>query len=110
VTKPPKDAGASVRARLLHLAREHGDDFQLLLTRYANERLLYRLTQSRHQGGFILKGATLFTLWTGHPHRATRDVDLLGIGDPSEDRIREALPSASRSRSSMMAWCSTWAR
>jgi hypothetical protein len=49
VTKPPKDAGASVRARLLHLAREHGDDFQLLLTRYANERLLYRLTQSRHQ-------------------------------------------------------------
>ena len=89
MTKPPKDVGASVRARLLHLAREHGDDFQLLLTRYANERLLYRLTQSRHHGSFILKGATLFTLWTGHPHRATRDVDLLGIGDPGADRIRE---------------------
>jgi hypothetical protein len=41
------------------------------------------------QGGFILKGATLFTLWTGHPHRATRDVDLLGVGDPSEGRIRD---------------------
>jgi len=89
VTKPRKAVGASVRARLLHLAREHGDDFQILLTRYANERLLYRLTQSRHHGSFILKGATLFTLWTGHPHRATRDVDLLGVGDPSEDRIRE---------------------
>jgi predicted nucleotidyltransferase component of viral defense system len=89
VTKPPKDVGASVRARLLHLAREHGDDFQLLLTRYANERLLYRLAQSRYQGSFILKGATLFTLWTGHPHRATRDVDLLGVGDPSEGRIRD---------------------
>lgn len=89
MTKPPKDVGASVRARLLHLAREHGDDFQLLLTRYANERLLYRLAQSRYQGSFILKGATLFTLWTGHPHRATRDVDLLGVGDPSEDRIRD---------------------
>jgi hypothetical protein len=88
VTKAPKDVGASVRARLLHLARERGDDFQLLLTRYANERLLYRLTRSRHHGSFILKGATLFTLWTGHPHRATRDVDLLGVGDPSEDRIR----------------------
>ena len=69
MTKPPKDVGASVRARLLHLAHERGDDFQLLLTRYANERLLYRLTQSRHHGSFILKGATLFTLWTGHPHR-----------------------------------------
>jgi hypothetical protein len=89
VTKPPKDVGASVRAQLLHLAREHGDDFQLLLTRYANERLLYRLTQSRHHGSFSLKGATLFTLWTGHPHRTTRDVDLLGVGDPSEDRIRD---------------------
>ncbi len=88
MTKAPKDVGASVRARLLHLARERGDDFQLLLTRYANERLLYRLTRSRHHGSFILKGATLFTLWTGHPHRATRDVDLLGVGDPSEDRIR----------------------
>lgn len=83
-----KDVGASVRVRLLHLARQRGDDFQLLLTRYANERLLYRLTRSRYQGSFILKGATLFTLWTGHPHRATRDVDLLGVGDPSQDRIR----------------------
>ena len=89
MTKPRKAVGASVRARLLHLAREHGDDFQILLTRYANERLLYRLTQSRHHGSFILKGATLFTLWTGHPHRATCDVDLLGIGDPGEDRLRE---------------------
>ena len=88
MTKAPKDVGASVRARLLHLARERGDDFQLLLTRYANERLLYRLTRSRHHGSFILKGATLFTLWTGHPHRATRDVDLLGVGDPSQDRLR----------------------
>jgi hypothetical protein len=88
MTKPPKDVGASVRARLLHLARERSDDFQLLLARYANERLLYRLTRSRYHESFILKGATLFTLWTGHPHRATRDVDLLGMGDPSEDRIR----------------------
>ena len=89
MTKAPKDVAASVRARLLHLARERGDDFQLLLARYANERLLYRLAQSRYHDSFILKGATLFTLWTGRPHRATRDVDLLGMGDPSEDRIRD---------------------
>jgi hypothetical protein len=36
--KPPTDVGASVRARLLGLARKQGKDFQLLLTRYAGER------------------------------------------------------------------------
>jgi len=40
---------------------------------------------------FVLKGAALFTLWTGHPHRATRDVDLLGFGDSSEARVREII-------------------
>jgi hypothetical protein len=88
MTKSPKDIGASVRARLLRLARERGEDFQLLLTRYANERLLYRLASSEHGSHFVLKGAALFTLWTGAPHRATRHVDLLGFGDPSEDQIR----------------------
>jgi hypothetical protein len=76
MTKAPKDIAASVRERLLHLARKRGDDFQLLLVRYANERLLYRLARSQHRDSFVLKGATLFTLWTGRPHRATRDVDL----------------------------------
>lgn len=86
--QPPKDMGTSVRARLLNLARARGEDFQLVLTRYANERLLHRLARSRHGGRFVLKGATLFTLWTGEPHRVTRDVDLLGFGDPSEAHIR----------------------
>jgi len=30
-------------------------------------------------------------LWTDQPHRATRDLDLLGFGDPSIDRIRAVL-------------------
>ena len=75
-----QDIGASVRARLLQLARERGEDFQLMLTRYANERLLFRLATSSHAEQFVLKGASLFTLWTGSPHRATRDLDLLGFG------------------------------
>jgi hypothetical protein len=41
-----------------------GEDFQLLLTRYANERLLVRLAASRHNSQFVLKGAALFTVWT----------------------------------------------
>jgi predicted nucleotidyltransferase component of viral defense system len=88
VTKAPKNIGASVRARLLRLAEEHGEDFQLVLVRYANERLLYRLAKSEHASSFVLKGAALFTLWTGRPHRATRDLDLLGFGESTEDRVR----------------------
>lgn len=86
---PPKDIGASVRARLSRLARERGEDFQLVLTRYANERLLFRLASSTHAQRFVLKGAALFTLWTGKPHRATRDLDLLGFGDPGVHHVRE---------------------
>lgn len=86
---PPKDIGASVRARLSRLSRERSEDFQLVLTRYANERLLFRLASSRHAQRFVLKGAALFTLWTGKPHRATRDLDLLGSGDPAVDHVRE---------------------
>lgn len=86
--KKPINIGASVMGRLNKLARERRDDVQLLLTRYANERLLYRLAQSPHANGFVLKGAALFTVWTGRPHRATRDIDLLGFGDPSEAHVR----------------------
>jgi hypothetical protein len=90
VTKPFRNVAASVRARLLRLARERGEDFQLLLTRYANERLLYRLAESPHRARFVLKGAALFTLWTGRPHRATRDLDLLGFGEPSEAYVKQS--------------------
>jgi predicted nucleotidyltransferase component of viral defense system len=90
VTKRPlKDVGASVRARLLRLAKERGEDFQLVLTRYANERLLFRLASSNHASRFVLKGAALFAVWTGKPHRATRDLDFLGFDDPGVARVRE---------------------
>jgi hypothetical protein len=82
-----RDVGASVRQRLLNLARERGDDFQLVLTRYALERLLYRLGGTEHRDRFILKGATLFSVWFETPYRATRDLDLLGRGDSSIEGI-----------------------
>jgi len=71
---------ASVRARLLNIAKAQGSDFQQILVRFALERILYRLTQSPHADRFLLKGALLFTLWYDVPHRATRDADLLGFG------------------------------
>ena len=74
---------ASVRQRLLNLARERRADFQLILIQYAVERLLYRLSRSPYIDRFLLKGAMLFSLWSKEPFRATRDVDFLGLGDSS---------------------------
>ncbi len=78
-----KNVGASVRARLLNRAKESGSDYGLILTKYALERILYRLSVSQWHDAFLLKGALLFDLWFDQPHRPTRDIDLLGFG-PSE--------------------------
>lgn len=58
-----KDLAASVRARLLNIAKAEGTDFNQILVRYALERILYRLGQSSHAEQFLIKGALLFTLW-----------------------------------------------
>ena len=82
-----RDIAASVRARLLNLAKAQGVDFNTLLVRFALERFLYRLSQSRYADQFLLKGALLFNLWFDMPHRATRDIDLLGFGASDLDSI-----------------------
>lgn len=86
--KRGKNSAASVRDRLLSLARKRGENFQLLLTQYGLERLLYRLSQSNYRDRFILKGAMLFMVWSDQPHRPTRDVDFLGFGDSSEPSLQ----------------------
>jgi predicted nucleotidyltransferase component of viral defense system len=85
--EPLKNVGVSVRARLLQRSRDQRTDFQILLTRYALERLLYRLSRSEHRNRFILKGAMLFVTWVEAPFRPTRDLDLLGYGDNSPEAI-----------------------
>lgn len=85
----PRNIGASVRARLTERARARHENVQLALTRYAIERLLYRLSISPHRERFVLKGAMLFSLWASAPYRSTGDLDLLGSGDPSPDRMKE---------------------
>lgn len=75
---------ASILARLLALARQRGDDYNLLLNRFAMERLLARIGASRHADRFLLKGALLFAVWYGMPHRPTRDADLSAFGPDDE--------------------------
>jgi hypothetical protein len=71
---------ASIRARLKNHADATRQDFNLILTHFGLERLLYRLSISQHAGNYLLKGALLFSLWYDQPTRPTRDADLLGFG------------------------------
>lgn len=87
MAKELKNIGASVRARLLQLAKASGQRFDLVLTRFALERLLFRLSQSPHADRFVLKGAMLMMSWFEDPHRGTRDLDLLGFGDPEPEAM-----------------------
>jgi hypothetical protein len=85
--KTAKNIARSVRARLLDRARRDRVDFNLMLTRYALERMLYRLSISEWSNAFLLKGALLFDLWFDEPHRPTRDIDLLGFGSSGLDDL-----------------------
>ena len=87
MARPIRNPGASVRARLLNLARKRNRPFDLLLTRYVLERLLHRLSRTPYRDRFVLKGAMLMAAWFADPHRPTRDVDLLGFGDPDPGAV-----------------------
>lgn len=88
-----RNLAASIRARLKQRADATKQDFNLTLTHYGLERLLYRLSISPHAANYLLKGALLFSLWYDHPHRPTRDADLLGFGSDdvqsAENAFRE---------------------
>jgi predicted nucleotidyltransferase component of viral defense system len=87
MVKAGPNIGASVRARLLNLAKQGNQQFQLVLTRFVLERFLYRLSLTTHRARFVLKGAMLVTTWFASPHRSTRDIDFLGFGDPDQQAI-----------------------
>ena len=85
MTEQRENLAASVRQRLLNHSGKTKQDFQVVLARYAFERILYRLGQSPSGKQFTLKGALLFLVWTGEQYRPTRDLDLM-----SEDTRTEA--------------------
>ena len=84
----PANLAASVHQRLLNQSKALGLDFNLLLTRFAIERFLYRLSLSPYAGQFVLKGAMMLQIWLPETGRPTRDLDLLGFGDLTADRLR----------------------
>jgi hypothetical protein len=84
----------SVHQRLLNIRDTSGEQFNHLLMRYGLERLLYRIQIAGHSGTFVLKGAMLLALWRDVPGRPTRDIDLLGFGDLTHDRLRAIFADA----------------
>jgi predicted nucleotidyltransferase component of viral defense system len=87
MSKPVTNKVASVTDRLRRIAKERNQPFDLLLTRYVLERLLYRLSATPYRERFVLKGAVLMTAWFESPFRPTRDLDLLGFGDNAPDAL-----------------------
>ena len=77
----------SARERLKNMAKAGGRDADYLFQRYAFERFFYRIGESRYADRFILKGASLFTLWLGPMFRVTQDTDLESSLTPDHGRM-----------------------
>lgn len=88
MAEAPKNLAASVKQRLLNMAREQGRAFDILLVRFALERLLFRLSLSTYRENYILKGGMLVTQWLDHDNRETRDADFLGFGEADAEAIK----------------------
>jgi predicted nucleotidyltransferase component of viral defense system len=73
-----KNISSSVKERLLNISRKEHRDFNSLLLRYFQERLLYRMSISDYKNNFILKGGLLFLAYNMSSLRPTKDIDLLG--------------------------------
>lgn len=83
------NTSASVRQRLLNLARADQRPFNELLQYYAMERFLFRLSKSEHKARFVLKGAMMMRVWGTDGHRPTMDIDLLGRTSNAEAALAQ---------------------
>ena len=90
----PVNMAHSVHDRLMALAKERNRPFNELLQYFAMERFLYRLSKTPANRYFVLKGALLLVARADLPFRPTRDIDLMGKTDNSEDDVRQLLQSA----------------
>jgi len=73
-----KDYGKSIRTKLLNVAKKENVFYQTILTRYFQERLLYRVSQTKYRNNFYLKGGALMYAYEQFAARPTLDIDFLG--------------------------------
>ena len=82
-----KHYGKSIHDRLLNISRKEQLSFQMILSRYIQERFLYRVSVSEYASKFLLKGGALLYVFDLFAARPTLDIDLLGIG------VKNSLPN-----------------
>ena len=80
-----KNHGKSIRSKLLNIAKKEDVFYQTILTRYFQERLLYRMSQTRYRNNFYLKGGALMYAYERFMARPTLDIDFLGNNISNED-------------------------
>ena len=64
-----------LKAAMSKMAKEKHIPAQLVMQNYMLERLLERISRSKYQGNFILKGGLLIASMVGLHSRATMDMD-----------------------------------
>lgn len=92
-----RDIIASIRDRLLNIAKVEDIAFQRILTLYKQEGLLHRIVSTEYNDAVVLKGGLLFYQLQGLVARPTKDIDLLGSYDaPEEIQLQDILEAASK--------------
>lgn len=90
--KPSQNIAASVRARLMNVAKKNHRDFDAVLLQYFQERFLFRLSISPYREQLILKGALMFLAYEMPLLRTTRDIDFLGRATSNDmEEIRKVV-------------------
>ena len=86
-----KNSAKSIRAKLLNVSKNENLSFQLIVIRYFQERLLYRLSLSSYKDTFCLKGGVLLYLFEEHKSRPTMDIDFLASNTRNETENIKAI-------------------
>ena len=79
-----KNYGKSIRSKLLNISKEENVFHQTILTRFFQERLLYRMSQTKYRSIFYLKGGALMYVYERFAARPTLDIDFLGYDISNE--------------------------
>lgn len=87
----PRNLAASIRERLRQRALAEARPFDEVLTYFAIERFLFRLSRTPHRDRFVLKGALMLPLWGTTIARATRDIDFLGRGALTSEELADVI-------------------
>ncbi len=72
-----KNIDASLRAKLLKIAKENNMTLDYLVLRYMQEKIIMRLSMSKYKDNFVLKGGLIFLLFNNLNPRVTKDIDFL---------------------------------